>query len=420
MSSRRQYGEGSIFGYTAYSGERKYRIQWFEASDPDDGDSPAVRRSQAGFDTKKQAAAELRRKLTAVDAGQTTGPRRGGPTLKGFINEWLAGHRVAASTKSSYARLARLHVVPYIGDIELSKVTASRLAALYRKLESEGRKTKWGPSGLGPNTVRKVHQMLSVALDSAVAERLIGLNPTRLPTAKPPTTKEVKAAKPEVEVWTREELLSFLDWARESDPHFHPLWMFLAHTGVRRGEAIGLRWGDLDLPRAARIRRSVGTIKNLGETTYHETKGTKSTRPRLVNLDPVTASVLRELRQRLATIDLNLVRVGEPVFTLASGKPLRPDYFTWILGESIKKRNRHVAGPELPHLTPHGLRHTHATHLLQVNTPPKVVQERLGHETITITMDLYTHLLPSTQEESIERYWAYMYRNQGPASEGTG
>ncbi|HLV54783.1 MAG TPA: hypothetical protein VKY71_04330, partial [Actinotalea caeni] len=156
--SRRKHGEGSIYAYT-YAGVRKYRIQWYERADPEDPDAPLRRRSKGGFPTAKSASVGLREKLSSLDRGEATSTARAGITVAEFLDEWVEGHRVGESTKSGYRRLIRLHVKPYIGEVELAKLTSTRLAALYRKLESEGRRNHKGEltgEGLGPNSVHKV------------------------------------------------------------------------------------------------------------------------------------------------------------------------------------------------------------------------------------------------------------------------
>ncbi|MGC0273373.1 N-terminal phage integrase SAM-like domain-containing protein [Pseudactinotalea sp. Z1739] len=162
--SRRKHGEGSVYSYVR-SGVRRYRIQWYERGDIDDPDSPLRRRSQGGFPTTKDAAAALRQKLSSLDRGEPTSTARSGLTVGEFMDEWVEGHRVGESTKAGYLKIIRLHIKPYIGEVELAKLTSTRLAALYRQLESSGRRNHKGEctgEGLGPNTVHKVHQSLSV------------------------------------------------------------------------------------------------------------------------------------------------------------------------------------------------------------------------------------------------------------------
>ncbi|MGC0251222.1 tyrosine-type recombinase/integrase [Pseudactinotalea sp. Z1748] len=413
--SRRKHGEGSVYSYVR-SGVRRYRIQWYEREGTHDPDSPLRRRSQGGFPTAKDAAAALRQKLSSLDRGDPTSTARGGLTVGGFMDEWVEGHRVGESTKAGYLKIIRLHIKPYIGEVELAKLTSTRLAALYRQLESSGRRNHKGErtgEGLGPNTVHKVHQALSVALDSALGDGVIRNNPTRLKGAKPPTTKQIKEAKGEILVWTLGELTQFLKWADHEDREMSPAWTFIGHTGVRRGEVVGLRWSDLDLPTSASIRRTVATIKKKGQPEYDLTKKVKGGRPRKVELNTDVTSALRDHRRRLATVDMNRIRADRPVFANPSdGHQMRPNYVYRRWTRAVERYNLDHRTDPLPPITGHELRHTHASILLIAGWHPKAVQERLGHASFQITMDLYTHLMPSMQRDSMDAYQAMLDRQR--------
>lgn len=409
--SRRKHGEGSIYAYT-YAGVRKYRIQWYERADPEDPDSPLRRRSKGGFPTAKSASVGLREKLSSIDRGEATSTARAGITVGEFMDEWVEGHRVGESTKAGYQKVIRLHIKPYIGEVELAKLTSTRLAALYRRLETEGRRNHKGEltgEGLGPNTVHKVHQALSVALDSALDDRMIRANPTRLKGAKPPTAKQIKEAKGEITVWTIDQLTEFLSWAEREDPEMFPAWAFIGHTGVRRGEVAALRWSDLDLPRSASIRRTVATIKRKGQPEYDLTKKVKGGDPRKIELNTDVALALRDHRRRLATVDMNRVRADRPVFANPKdGHQMRPNFVYRRWSRAVERYNLDHPRNPLPPITVHELRHTHASVLLIAGWHPKAVQERLGHASYQITMDLYTHLMPSMQRDSMDAYQALL------------
>src|SRR5699024_988495 len=131
LMARRQYGEGNISSYTTKAGVR-YRARWYEPVGP--GSHEQVRRTKAGFLTKKEAAAYIRNRLTDVERGQAT-PFAPTATVQQFLDEWLESHRAGPSTMSGYRRIARLYVVPHIGSRELRALTPDVLARMYRKLE---------------------------------------------------------------------------------------------------------------------------------------------------------------------------------------------------------------------------------------------------------------------------------------------
>jgi integrase len=160
-----------------------------------------------------------------------------------YLDEWAAGLRLAPSTIASYRKNIRLHIKPALGTVPLAALTTERIDRLYRQLERGGRADHRQGEGLSPRTVRYVHTILSAALAAAVRTRRLARNPAA--DASPPTAKQAKA--PEMHPWTAGQLAAFLGWARQHAPAGFPLWHVLAFTGMRRGEALALRWRDVDL-----------------------------------------------------------------------------------------------------------------------------------------------------------------------------
>jgi integrase len=155
----------------------------------------------------------------------------------------------------------RLHIVPNIGSVPLASLTATRLDALYRALEKDGRADHRGGEGLSARTVRYIHTIISAALRDAVDAGLLPANPAS--RAHPPTAKQARS--PEMAPWDAGQLAAFLAWAREHS-ELHAAWHVLAYTGMRRGELLALRWRDIDLDAATvTVRRSAGLIRNAGE-----------------------------------------------------------------------------------------------------------------------------------------------------------
>jgi integrase len=193
-------------------------------------------------------------------------------------------------------------------------------------------------------------------------------------------------------VWSADQLGAFL--ATTHDDRLGPLWHTLAMTGMRRGEALGLRWTDIDLE-AGRLSIQRSLVPAAGEVIVSEPKTAKGRRS--IALDPGTVDGLREQAQR--QLD-DQVAAGEAysatdeyVFTDELGGPLDPDRVSKYFNTAVRKAL-------LPRIRLHDLRHTHATLALQAGVHPKVVQERLGHSTIAITLDIYSHVIPAMQKEA--------------------
>jgi integrase len=194
-------------------------------------------------------------------------------------------------------------------------------------------------------------------------------------------------------VWTPSELLKFLDESKEHD--LGALWNFVALTGVRRGEAMGLQWGDFDrdLKKVA-IRRAVTKV---GAKRYITRP--KSAQARRIDLLPDTTAALKRFKRQRnrerKNLELRPLQPGDFAFTKDDGTAFDPGRITFMF-----LRLSEDAG--LRRIRLHDLRHTHATHLLEAGANLKAVQERLGHNDPTFTIDTYIHLLPTIQAEAIK------------------
>jgi integrase len=205
------------------------------------------------------------------------------------------------------------------------------------------------------------------------------------------TAQEGRRHQGEMRTWTKEQLRAFLDAV--ADDRLAALWHTIAFTGMRRGEAIGLRWSDVDLENGRlSVRRAL--IPTNREVVVSESKTVKGRR--VVVLDPVTIEVLESQAARQLDEqnewDEGWVETGL-VFTAGNGSALDPESISRYWRQAVKKSM-------LPPIRLHDLRHTHATLALQAGIHPKVVSERFGHATVSITLDTYSHAIPAMQEEA--------------------
>lgn len=391
---RRSPGEGSIWPYTTKAGERRIAIGY--VLEAPDGTRKRVtrRRGPNGerWTTERDAKRALRDILAAADKGEHVDPSR--QPLGAYLEEWLDGLRLRPGTIASYRRNLRVHVVPVLGAVPLASLTTARINALYRELERTGRADVKEPRGLSPRSVRYIHTNLSAALAAAVRERRLARNPAA--DARPPTAREAKA--PEMACWTATQLAAFLRWAAGHSEH-HPLWHVLAATGMRRGEALALRWHDVSLDAGTvSIRRSAGVVRNRGEAPVIVEGDTKSGKPRVVDLDAATVAVLRAYRKARGSMALQLARDDALVFADHEGRARYPEGVSRRFGMDLARCRK--AGADLPVIRLHALRHTHATILLSAREPVHVVSRRLGHASPTVTMTIYAHVLPGSQREA--------------------
>jgi integrase len=338
-----------------------------------------------GFRTKRECEDALNDALSRVRAG-TFSVEGSRTTVKQFAADWLAAVEptVRPSTFASYRMVIEKYVVPRLGRLKLSALTAGHLSRFYNELGATGSKTG-GP--LSPTTVRYAHTVLGRALEDAVAWGLVPRNVARV--AKPP-----RKASTDMKVWSPEEARRFVEAARGD--RLFALWFLLLTTGLRRGEAVGLRWADIDLDRSVMsVRRTIASVD--GEMVEMEPKTAKSRRS--VALDAATVKALRAHRKR-QEVERRLVGEGwietGAVFAYPDGRPLHPDHVMVVF-------RRLVADAGLPLIRLHDLRHTAATLALAAGVHPKVVQERLGHSSIGITLDTYSHVIEGMQADAASK-----------------
>lgn len=410
---RRSPGEGSVFEYKLKSGSARWGIK-FVTTCADGTRKPVLRRRDENgqpWTTETAARKAVRDALSKVDAGTWIDPSK--QTLGEYLDTWAAGLRLGDSTVASYKKNIRLHIKPYIGGVKLASLTSKKIDQVYRKLETGGRRDHKGEltgKPLAARTVRYVHTILRAALQAAVDGEPAMLAKNPADKANPPTAKEAKA--PEMHPWTNAQLRTFLDWSRENSA-LHVAWFTLGYTGVRRGELLALRWRDVDLDAGTiSVRRSVGLSRVKGEKAQIKEGPTKTNQPRVIDIDPETVALLRAHKRERGALALQLARNDALIFGDAEGEWRHPERFSRTFKDHLARCRRDlgkVEGVEAPdEIRLHDLRHSHATILLRAGTNPKIVSERLGHASVTITMNVYAHCLPSMQREAVTRFASIM------------
>lgn len=311
-------------------------------------------------------------------------------TLDEYLATWLDRQRsqLQPSTWKTYGDTIRRYLSPTLGAIELADLDPLRIEQTYTHLFDRG-----GTDGqaLSLGTLRYIHAVLHKALADAVRLRVLEVNASDF--VQLPRRRSGDGAEPSIRVWTVDEARRFLELTR--DDRLHPLWATALGTGMRRGELLGLSWTDVDLDtRSVRVHRALTTIDGRPQL-----KTTKTGRPRTLSLDPATAAVLAAWRDRQHAEHRGQGRsdmTWRPVFTDTTGAPHLPMRITSTFRRLVRRL-------DVPVIRMHDLRHSHASLLLQSGVSIKVVSERLGHRTIALTMDTYTHVLPAMDRDAADR-----------------
>lgn len=310
-----------------------------------------------------------------------------GEWIKQWVSEYVRG-RVRVKSFDKYEGCLRLYVQPYLGDMPIRKVSALDVQRLLNRLRTVGGKSG---TGISTSTIKATRRYLSMCMDQAVRLRLIKYNVVKDCDAPKVLRKEVC---PLTAAQSEQLVLA----AKHSGNRMGYVVILLTlNTGMRLGEVFGLKWQDIDWEAGSiHIQRSLVTASRVGQL-FQEPKTAKSRR-RI----PLPAHVLKELKayrdwQESQKSKLqNKWHHENMVFANLVGKPVDTSNFT----SRYFKAMLESAGIDRSFKF-HDLRHTHATLLLRERVNAKVIQERLGHSTITMTLDTYSHLLPDMQHQAV-------------------
>ena len=380
--SKRTNGEGTVGSKPMADGRWQAR---YTTTDPT---GKVVRRAVYGT-SREQAARKLRDALGRRDAGIAS---PGSETVAAFLAAWLEGARptLKPRTAERYDEQIRLHLVPLLGRRPLARLAPEHVQGAYASLLARG---------LSPATVRRSHATLHRALEQAVRWR-------KVPTNVAGLVKAPRVAHRDMTVLTPEEARQLV--AAVAGDRLEALYTLAVTAGLRQGELLALRWSDVDLDRGTvavtaglvRVYKPRGADRQEGEPRSHlELTEPKTERSRRrVELTGIALEALRRRRvawaqERMAAA--NVWQDRDLVFCSPTGGYLHAarltEQFTALLLRS-----------GLPRIRFHDLRHTAATLMLRQGVHPKVASEMLGHATVSVTLDLYSHVTETMQRSAAE------------------
>jgi len=367
MAKKRQRGNGAGTVYPRKNRDGKvtgYRGSYF---------APDGKRRYVSAKRKGDAARALREAMTDADRGLTFDASN--QTVSRYMTRWLedfAKGTIAPRTYHNYRLQIREHIVPAFGTMKLSKLDTPNIQALYTaKLRD----------GLKPSSVRYIHAVLHCALKKAVELRLIPRNPAA--SARPP-----KIRQEEITPLDAQQARLLLEAAK--DDRFECLYVLSLTCGLRMGEALGLKWSDIDLDAGTlRVHRQLQRIREGGGLVFSEPKNASR---RTIDLPQKAVEALWSQRKRQIGEQLRGGAKWQDhglVFASSKGTPMDAQNIVNRYFKPLLKR----AG--LPDIRWHDLRHTYATLLLARGTHPTYVQKSLGHASVQLTLDRYSHWMPS-------------------------
>lgn len=326
-------------------------------------------------------------------------------TVGEWLDDWYENYVVGNAktpTRVCDESTIRNHLKPSFGRIKLQELKGYQVQLFYNELAKNGRvkkNTKNKKQGLSSKTIKNIHIVFHRALEQAVKNEILVKNPLKNITLP-------KLTKKEIEILTLEEQKKLVALCSTLEHRWHMGILLALYSGMRRGELLGLTWKDIDFEKnCITINKQVNRLKDFSPDAPMKTKlylrdETKtSSSNRVIAIAPVIMEKLKEHKKlqnkhkrgyKEVYNDLNMV------FCRADGNLVDPDTFRNFYAETLKKVN-------IGHKSVHALRHTFATRALEANANIKVVSEILGHASVQITLDTYSHVLPSLQQETMQK-----------------
>jgi len=360
-----------------------FRLRYTLGKDPVTGKRRTATATVRG--TRKDAERELTRLLRTADTGEHVDANR--MTVGQWLGHWLDTVRpeVSPKTYERYAEIVHSYLIPAFGNVLLVKLTPAQIQKAHNAWAISRLDGK--PGGLSPRTRRVIHHILKSSLTRAIEQQALARNPAavlRLP----------KVERQEMTTLSTEQSARLLDAIKNTRTYW-PVLLALS-TGMRRGEILALRWRNVDLDRG--ILRVTESLEQTRAGVRF--KAPKTERSRAITLPAFARDELRRLKREQAE---ELLRSGvrQSADTLVvcweDGEPKWPSSLTYDFTRLIGRVK------DLPRVRFHDLRHSHATQLLLAGVHPKIAQERLGHSTVMMTLDLYSHVTETMQSDAAER-----------------
>lgn len=364
-----------------YKDETKKKNKfWYEFEAGKDLTGKRKKIRKKGFVTEKEATIAMTKAMNEFFDGTYIEPSKT-KFIDYLLDTWLpAKSKLSKQTKEMYLSYINHHVKPSVcGQEELAKLNSTHIQKFIVELRNKG---------LAENSVKKIYNIINTSLNNATFQlRIIKENPASFIIDKPQNVKS------EIIVWDSEDARKF---AHESEGvSRYSLAVKLAlTTGMRQGEILGLRWKDVDF--LNKIIRVTQTLTHDGKTLKVGAKTISSVRPIAID-DETKNNLLKQynLIQLEKRTSKGKYLDNDLVICTNKGTPCTPRNLMRVFYSLLQKI-------DVPKITFHNLRHTHATLLLIAGIHPKIVSERLGHASVKITLDLYSHLLPNMQAEAAQ------------------
>lgn len=348
--------------------------------------------------SKKEAQKELALFISEIETGQALSAKK--MRFKDYADFWINNYAIPNLSPKTYERyksMLKARILPYLGNMYLDKIQPMQLMYLYQELSECTYVRKNITSKLSAKTVLEHHRLIHSMLQQAMYWQMVPYNAAS--RVRPP-----KAKKPHINFYDDVQTIALIKALEGEELKFRVIILLTIFTGLRRGEVLGLEWNDISFKNSSvSVRQASQYVPTIGIYTKDPKTETSN---RVISIPESITKLLREyqrkqMEQRLKLGDKWILT--NRVFVQFDGKPMHPDTITKWFRQFLEEKN-------LPHITFHGLRHTHATLLISQGLDVRTVSNRLGHAQTSTTLNIYAHSFARMDREASEKLDNLLYR----------
>ena len=377
-------------------GENSYRLR---ASGGYTGDGKRITyKKTIQAKNKTEAQKELALFITEIQTGQALSAKK--MRLRDYAEFWINNYAIPNLSPKTYERyksMLNARILPYLGNMYLDKIQPMQLMYLYQELSECTYTRKNETHKLSSKTILEHHRLLHSMLQQAVYWQMIPYNPAS--RVRPP-----KARKPNINFYDDVQTIALIKALEGEELKFRVIILLTIFTGLRRGEVLGLEWQDIDFKNSSlTVRQASQYVSSIGIYTKDPKTETSN---RIISIPESITKLLKEYQRKQLK---NRLLLGDKwietnrLFVQANGAPMHPDTITKWFRQFLEDKN-------LPHITFHGLRHTHATLLISQGLDVRTVSNRLGHAQTSTTLNIYAHAFAKMDREASEKLDNLLYR----------
>lgn len=389
-------GDLSVVGNIEKRGEKSYRLR---VSGGYTGDGKRITyKKTIQAKNKTEAQKELALFITEIQTGQALSAKK--MRLRDYAEFWINNYAILNLSPKTYERyksMLKARILPYLGNMYLDKIQPMQLMYLYQELGECTYTRKNETHKLSSKTILEHHRLLHSMLQQAVYWQMIPYNPAS--RVRPP-----KARKPNINFYDDVQTIALIKALEGEELKFRVIILLTIFTGLRRGEVLGLEWQDIDFKNSSvTVRQASQYVSSIGIYTKDPKTETSN---RIISIPESITKLLKEYQRKQLK---NRLLLGDKwietnrLFVQSNGAPMHPDTITKWFRQFLEDKN-------LPHITFHGLRHTHATLLISQGLDVRTVSNRLGHAQTSTTLNIYAHAFAKMDREASEKLDNLLYR----------